>query len=117
MEADSANVPLGKFVMITSNVEDPDNAKLYVRTDEVASGFSFITDFSGAQGIQGQQGPAGQDGANGTDGQDGITPIVTVTNISNGHNVAFSYGTGDSRNTNFDVMDGNNANQLQADWN
>ena len=32
--------------------------------------------------------------------------VVTVTSITGGHNVAFSYGTGDARNTNFDVMDG-----------
>lgn len=37
---------------------------------------------------------------------DGITPTVTVTTITGGHNVAFSYGSGDSRNTDFDVMDG-----------
>ena len=43
---------------------------------------------------------------NGRDGTDGITPTVTVTSITGGHNVAFSYGTGDPRNTDFDVMDG-----------
>lgn len=59
MEADSANVPLNKFVMISSNVNDPDNAKLYVRTDSAVSGFNFITDFSGTQGIQGPQGEQG----------------------------------------------------------
>jgi len=32
-----------------------------------------------------------------------------VTEITGGHNVAFDYGTGDSRNTNFDVMDGEDA--------
>lgn len=53
MEADAANVPVGEFVMIASNVEDPDNAKMYART---ASGFVFITDFSGAQGIKGETG-------------------------------------------------------------
>ena len=47
-----------------------------------------------------------KDGTNGTDGTDGITPLTTVTAITGGHNVAFSYGTGDPRNTNFDVMDG-----------
>jgi hypothetical protein len=31
---------------------------------------------------------------------------VSVTTISGGHNVAFNYGSGDARNTNFDVMDG-----------
>ena len=29
-----------------------------------------------------------------------------MTTITGGHNVAFSYGSGDSRNTDFDVMDG-----------
>ena len=39
-------------------------------------------------------------------GDDGITPTVTVTDITGGHHVAFSYGSGDPRNTSFDVMDG-----------
>lgn len=69
----------------------------------------------GATGPQGEQGPKGDTGeqgpagANGTNGTDGITPTVTVTAITGGHNVAFSYGTGDARNTNFDVMDGEEA--------
>ena len=67
--------------------------------------------------MDGINGTDGTDGTNGNDGNDGITPTVTVTSISNGHNVAFSYGSGDSRNVNFNVMDGNAANQLQADWN
>lgn len=46
------------------------------------------------------------DGTDGQDGSDGITPTTTVTAITGGHNVAFGYGTGDSRNTDFDVMDG-----------
>ena len=54
----------------------------------------------------GTPGTPGTNGTNGTDGDDGITPIVTVTEITGGHNVAFSYGAGDARNTNFDVMDG-----------
>lgn len=41
-------------------------------------------------------------------GTDGITPVVTITPIAGGHNVAFSYGDGDPRNTNFDVLDGTN---------
>ena len=32
MDADAANVEEGKFTMITSDVEDPDNAKMYVRS-------------------------------------------------------------------------------------
>lgn len=63
----------------------------------------------GPKGDTGEQGPAGANGSNGTDGDDGITPTVTVTTITGGHNVAFSYGTGDVRNTNFDIMDGEDA--------
>lgn len=54
------DVPMGQFVAIsTGNVEDEDNAKLYVKT---VLGYVYITDLSGAQGIQG---PAGSDGVNG----------------------------------------------------
>ncbi len=53
MNADIANVPEGNFVMITSNVEDPDNAKLYVKG---ATDFKFLTDMSGTQGMKGDQG-------------------------------------------------------------
>lgn len=60
----------------------------------------------GDTGSQGPQGPKGDTGATGPAGSDGITPTTTVTAITGGHNVAFSYGTGDSRNTNFNVMDG-----------
>ena len=52
MEAD-LTVPDGQFVVIASDVEDPDNARLYVRTSE---GYFFITDLSGAQGFKGDPG-------------------------------------------------------------
>ena len=49
------------------------------------------------------------------DGSDGITPTVTITPITGGHNVAFDYGSGDPRNTDFDVMDGEvSSSDLQA---
>ena len=47
MNNDKANVPTGKFVMISSTVDDPDNAKLYVKNSSNA--FTFITDLSGAR--------------------------------------------------------------------
>jgi hypothetical protein len=72
MTTDYANVPIGKFVMITSNIEDVDNAKLYVRAN-VADYFSFITDLSGAQGIQGPVGPTGKTGSVGPTGPVGPT--------------------------------------------
>ena len=70
MNADLANVPVGKFVMITSDVEDPDNAKLYVRAENA---FNFVTDMSGAQGIQGPQGEQGIQGPQGEQGLTGAT--------------------------------------------
>ena len=75
MEADVANVEEGKFVMISSTEEDPDNAKLYVKAE---SGFNFVTDLSGAQGIQGPQGEPGEPGPQGQPGKDGVTPNITV---------------------------------------
>jgi len=50
MNADAANVDEGRFVMIAGDVEQPDTGKLYVKG---ASGFTYITDLSGAQGIKG----------------------------------------------------------------
>lgn len=92
----------GDFVMISSTVEDPDNAKLYLWN---GTDFSFITDMSGAtgikgdtgaQGVQGEQGPqgeqgeqgiqgvqgetgaAGKDGADGKDGANGKDAVINV---------------------------------------
>lgn len=53
---DNTDVSEGDFVIITSNVEDEDNAKLYVKGSE---SFAFITDLSGAQGIRGERGYTG----------------------------------------------------------
>lgn len=72
-------------------------------TYDVTNGADGAT---GPQGPQGQTGATGATGPAGSDGDDGITPVVTVTQITGGHNVAFSYGAGDARNTDFDVMDG-----------
>lgn len=53
MEADwgTAGVKLGEYVLINTNdVEDPDDAKVYLKTQ---NGWKFIVDLSGMQGIQG----------------------------------------------------------------
>ena len=52
MNADynNSNVKIGDFVMITSTVEDPDNAKIYVKGNEA---YTFVVDMSGASGIEG----------------------------------------------------------------
>lgn len=61
----------GQFVMIdTGSVEDEDNAKLYVRGN---SGYTYITDLSGATGLQGPQGVQGIQGIQGEKGDPGDT--------------------------------------------
>lgn len=73
----------GQFVMIdTGNVDDEDNAKLYVKGK---TAYSYITDLSGATGVQGPQGPRGQQGVQGERGNVGAaagfgTPTATVDN-------------------------------------
>lgn len=64
MESDASNVPEGEFVLIASNVEDEDNAKLYVKGEE---SFVYLTDLSGATGIKGEKGEKGDKPINGVD--------------------------------------------------
>lgn len=99
MNADAANVAGGKFVLIASNVEDEDNAKLYVKSSD--SGFIYLADLSGAQGIKGEQGPPGQDGANATvqvgtvtTGAEGTSAEVTNVGTVNGAILNFSIPRG-----------------------
>lgn len=59
----------GQFVIIdTGNVNDEDNAKLYVKGK---TAYSYLTDLSGAAGIQGPQGVQGQQGVQGERGEAG----------------------------------------------
>lgn len=56
-DAETTTVVTGQFVMIdTGNVEDADNAKLYLKTE---TGWQYICDLSGAAGITGPRGDAG----------------------------------------------------------
>ena len=68
----SDNVPLHGFVLIeTGNVNDEDNAKLFVKG---VAQYHYLTDLSGAQGIKGEDGNDGKDGR-------GISSIAkTATN-------------------------------------
>lgn len=62
-------LPENSFVLInTGNVEDEDNAKLYVKGPEK---YEYLTDLSGAAGIQGPEGPAGPKGDTGPQGEPG----------------------------------------------
>ena len=72
MNADAANVPEGKFVIITSTVAEEDNAKLFCKN---ATDFSFVTDMSGATGIKGEKGDQGEKGDKGEKGDTGSQGI------------------------------------------
>lgn len=62
-------VPVGKFVIIaTESVDDPDNSRLYVKTE---TGYLYLSDLSGAQGIRGPQGEQGPQGPQGIPGPQG----------------------------------------------
>lgn len=63
-------VAVGGFAVIGSNVEDPHNAELYVKS---ADGYSLIADMSGATGVKGEQGPTGPQGPVGATGAAGAT--------------------------------------------
>lgn len=82
------DVKVGEFVMIVSTVEDPDNAKIYVKGD---SAYVFIADMSGATGIQGPP------------GTDGMSPEIVTSVISHGHTVTIFDSTGTKQ---FNVYDG-----------
>lgn len=58
----------GDFVIIASDVNDPNNATLFTWT---GSEFKEIADLSGAQGVQGPQGPKGDTGSQGPVGPKG----------------------------------------------
>lgn len=78
MNADFSNPDIqeGSFVIInTGNVEDEDNAKLYVKGE---AAYSFVTDLSGATGIQGPQGERGPQGVQGEQGEQGVQGIQGV---------------------------------------
>lgn len=68
MNADVVNLAEGDFVMIASNIEDPNNAKLFTKQGDA---MKEIADLSGAQGIQGPRGPQGVKGDTGDQGPQG----------------------------------------------
>lgn len=69
------NVPLYGFVLInTGNVNDVDNAKLFVKGD---TAYNYLTDLSGAQGIKGDKGEKGEIGDTGAAGKGIASSVVT----------------------------------------
>ncbi len=58
MVADYDNMQLNDYVMISGNVEQEDNAKLFTKTEteDPTYRWQYLADFSGATGIQGETG-------------------------------------------------------------
>ena len=77
----------GNFALIASNVQDPDNAKMYVWTGEK---FNYMGDLSGAQGIQGPVGPSPtMNVVSVTASAPGSQPSVTYTKRDGGYDVSY----------------------------
>ena len=131
MEADysGTDTHIGDYVMVVNSVDDPDNAKVYIKG---STGWRFVVDMSGAQGIKGDTGNGianasmanyqltltftngdtyttpsirGEKGDKGDTGEDGVSPSVEVTSISGGHRITIEDAEGVHT---FDVMDGTN---------
>lgn len=84
MYADYESIEVGQFVIIASNVEDPDNALLFVRNSD-STLYTEICDLSGATGIKGEtgaEGPQGPKGEKGEQGDPGIVP-TKVSELQN----------------------------------
>lgn len=60
----------GDFTMIASDVNDPDDGKLYVWN---GTGFTYVADLSGSQGIKGDTGNTGEKGDPGEQGEQGLS--------------------------------------------
>ena len=64
MVADYDNMQINDYVMISGDIEQEDNAKLFVKTEvqDPVYKWQYLADFSGATGIQGPAGPQGEQG-------------------------------------------------------
>lgn len=67
----------GDFTMIASDVNDPDDGKLYVWND---TDFTYIADLSGSQGIKGDTGKTGEKGDKGDKGDQGLSAYQVAVN-------------------------------------
>ena len=79
LTADAAptGIAAGQFAIIeNTNVDDPENSKLYLWS---GTAYSYVTDLSGSQGITGATGPAGYTGSIGLTGAIGSTGVTGAT--------------------------------------
>lgn len=75
-EMNGAGFSDGDFTMIASDVNDPDDGKLYVWN---GTGFTYIADLSGSQGIKGDKGDKG-DSVKGDPGDQGLSAYQVAVN-------------------------------------
>lgn len=128
MNADysGTDVAIGEFVIIVSSVDDPDNAKVYIKGDQQ---YNFIVDLSGSAGINGvgissiaksgasgnqdtytitytnggtstfvvTNGQDGQDGQDGQNGQDGQDGVTFTPSVSSAGVISWT-NDGDRQN-------------------
>ena len=84
-------VPYGGFVIIaTESVEDPDDAKVYIKDSYE---YRFIVDLSGRQGGVGIQGPTGSVGPTGAPGSSATIEIAGAQYTSRGGAAVVNLGT------------------------
>lgn len=62
MVEDKENQPLGTLAIISTDIEDPVNARIYVRDHMEPDGWKYLSDLSGFTGPQGPAGPVGPSG-------------------------------------------------------
>lgn len=67
----------GDFTMIASDVNDPDDGKLYVWN---GTSFTYVADLSGSQGIKGDTGKTGDTGEKGDPGDQGLSAYQVAVN-------------------------------------
>lgn len=67
----------GDFTMIASDVNDPDDGKLYVWN---GNSFTYVADLSGSQGIKGDTGDRGDKGDKGDTGDQGLSAYQVAVN-------------------------------------
>ena len=75
MIADYDNMNINDYVMISGNIEQEDNAKLFVKTEveDPTYRWQYLADFSGASGIAGPQGASVRSAAINSNGELVIT--------------------------------------------
>lgn len=69
MNSDIDNIEDGSFVVISTDTNEDDNGKLYIKS---TNSINYLLDLSGVQGIQGPKGDKGDKGEQGSQGVQGV---------------------------------------------